>query len=65
MNINVRWLGGGLLSEVSIDEGGTTVNLGLLDEDERKALAQMFREAIEDMRLPVCLDEEQHTEVVP
>jgi hypothetical protein len=56
MNIKVRWIGD-QLAEVIIDEAGSTLNLGLLDEDERKALAQMFRESIEDLRLPVCVEE--------
>lgn len=54
MKVRVRWCE--LYADVSLEEGNTKIDLGLLKADEREALAQVFREAIEDLRLPVCVD---------
>ena len=48
MDISVRYLTPNT-AEVIVREGGMDLNLGLLDEEERLALAQILREAADEL----------------
>lgn len=49
MKINVRW--GTIYPEVTIEDGNTKIDLGLLGIAEREELARTFQEASEDLRV--------------
>lgn len=46
MEINIRWTNARADADVSIEEGQTTIRLGLLDEREREQLAAEMNDAI-------------------
>lgn len=58
MRINVRRHSYKDYAEVTLFEDNIQIDLGLLDSDERKALAAVFQEAVDELLHELAEDEE-------
>lgn len=50
MDFKVDWAGAGKYVAVKVEEGGATIDTGLLDDQERLELAEKFEDVAEQLR---------------
>jgi hypothetical protein len=49
MEIKMRWVSSGLYADVSVTEGPTKIDIGLMNQSERAALVSHLKEVIEEI----------------
>ncbi|MEB2554082.1 hypothetical protein [Burkholderia cenocepacia] len=59
MKINVQNVGSGKYCEVTVDHNDTTIKIGWLDAEERRALADTLREAADEL----CPDDVSYSDL--